>query len=506
MTKTNDTTLIIGAGFAGLAMAYKMKMAGIHDFVVLEQAEEVGGTWRDNTYPGCACDVPSHLYSFSFAPNPSWSRMFAPQPEILAYLKRFVEENHLRRYIQFGTRVTGASYDESTGMWEVHSEGGKVYHARTVIAGMGPLNRATLPEIPGREEFRGVTFHSSAWNHDYDLTGKRVAVIGTGASAIQLVPAIAPRVGKLSLFQRTPPWIIPKPDFEISAGAQRRLGRSKLLQHAAHDVLYWLLELRGVGWIVDPRLQGWVKRTALKHLRASVADAELRARLTPSYTIGCKRILLSNDYYPALQRPNLELITEALQEIRADRLVTRDGREHEVDAIIYGTGFQVADFIVPFEIRGRGGLELNQVFRQRGVEAYLGTSVAGFPNLFFLLGPNTGLGHSSMVFMIESQARYVLDALHTLREKRLKSVEVKRSQQDHFNQQLQQRMGHTVWATGCKSWYLSKDGKNPTVWPGFTFEYRLRTRRFDTASYELEPKPARATVAPSSEPGFIATA
>ena len=485
-----DHILIIGTGFAGLGMAIRLKQAGIHDFTILEKASSLGGTWRDNHYPGAACDVPSPLYSFSFEPNPRWSRLFAPQKEILEYLEHCADKYDVRRHIRFDCGVTRAVFDEKRGEWEVQTTDGKTLRARSLVAGCGGLSKPSLPDIPGLQKFAGKVFHTARWDHSYPLEGKRVALIGTGASAIQVVPAIAPRVGSLRLFQRTPPWIIPKPDPSFSARAQEIFAKVPAVQALTRNAIYWLLEAFALGFVIDLRLMKPRQNQALSYLARAVKDPVLREKLTPKYTIGCKRILFTNDYFPAVQRENVELVTDAIDRVDQQGVVTKDGRRHDVDAIVLATGFQAAEACAPFEVIGREQRDLNDVWRN-GAEAYLGTTVSGFPNFFTIVGPNTGLGHSSMVFMIESQVQYILDALQTMRAKRLKTVEVQRDAQTRYNARLHERLNKTVWSKGgCTSWYQTKSGKNTTLWPGFTFEYRLKTRRFDPRPYDLVVKSA----------------
>ncbi|SHF05868.1 flavin-containing monooxygenase [Streptoalloteichus hindustanus] len=477
--------VIIGSGFAGLGMAIRLRQAGCRDFVVLEKADEVGGTWRDNTYPGCACDVQSHMYSFSFEPNPSWSRMFAEQPEIWEYLRRCVDRYDLRGNIRFGAEVTGCAFDETAGIWHVSLADGRSLTARVVVAGLGPLHVPAFPDVPGLDRFRGVTFHSSRWNHDYDLTGKRVAVIGTGASAIQFVPRIAARVGQLHLFQRTPPWIMPKPDRVMSAVERRLFRRLPFVQRLYRNAIYWQLESRILGFNVDKRLVRAAEALSKRHIARQIPDdPALRAAVTPTYTLGCKRVLISDDYYPALTRPNVELVTDGIREVREHSVVTADGVEREVDAIIHGTGFRVGD-VSSLDIVGAGGVELNDLWRREGMQAHLGVAIAGFPNLFMLVGPNSGLGHNSIVFMIEAQARYVVECLRLLDERRAQWMAVRPSVQDDFNRKVQGRLNRSVWQSGCESWYLDDQGVNRTLWPGFTFTYWLRTRRVREADYDL---------------------
>jgi cation diffusion facilitator CzcD-associated flavoprotein CzcO len=506
MQATSYDVLIVGAGFAGLGMAIRLKQEGIDDFTVLERADRLGGTWRDNTYPGIACDIPSHLYSYSFEPNPNWSRFFAPQKEILAYLEHCADKYGIRPHIRFGTEVTGGSFDERTGLWTVKTNDGKTLTARVVISGSGhALSKPVFPDVPGRETFRGKTMHSARWDHDYSLEGKTVAVVGTGASAIQIVPSIAAKVGKMHVFQRTASWVMPKPDREIEPRAQAMFRKRPSVQMFARRAIYWFLEAMALGYVVEPRLNKIRELHALAYLRRSVRDPELRKKLTPHFRLGCKRILISSDYYDTLQRENVELVSDGIAEIRAHSIVTQDGKERPVDAIVYATGFETAEAKPPFPIYGRGGVELGKAWED-GIEAYLGTTIPGLPNLFLLVGPNMGLGHSSMVFMMESQFAYVLDAIRTIKKRGLKFVDVRRDVEKRYNERLQKRLARTVWNTGgCSSWYLTRSGKNTTAWPGFTFEFRLKTRRFDAESYELcsEDAVARsashASGAPASE-------
>ncbi len=487
----DTSVLIIGTGFAGLGMGIRLKEAGFHDFLILEQGDGVGGTWRDNHYPGAACDIPSYLYSFSFEQNHAWSRSFGEQAEILAYLNHCADKYGLRPHLRLQTEVTRAVVDEHAGVWTVQTKHGAAVRARSLVSGCGGLSRPSYPEIEGLSSFRGKTFHSARWDHAYALEGKRVGVIGTGASSIQLVPAIAAKVGKLTVFQRTPPWIVPKYDVPIPERMKETFRLAPALQRLTRTAIYWLLESRAYAFVKNPALLTKAEPEALRYLESRVRDPELRAKLTPRYTMGCKRILLSNDYFDALQRDNVELITDRIERVTAAGVRTSDGAEHPLDALVCATGFQAAEAVSPFEIRGRGGRDLNEVWKD-GAEAYLGTTVAGFPNLFLLVGPNTGLGHNSMVFIIESQIAYVLDAVRTMKKEHLERVEVRPDVQRAYNEQLQARLARTVWSTGgCKAWYTTRDGKNTTLWPGFTFEYRLRTRRFDRARYEVVREGAR---------------
>jgi len=480
---TEVDVAIVGSGFSGLGAAIRLKQRGKDDFVVLERHREVGGTWHANTYPGCACDVPSHLYSFSFAPNPDWTNTYSPQAEIGAYLRRCADDFGVRDKIRLGHEVTAAQWDDDSRRWELETSGGRV-RARVVVGALGPLTEPKIPGLPGLERFEGATFHSARWDHDYDLAGKRVASIGTGASAIQYVPAIQPRVERLHVFQRTAPWIVPHSSRPIS-DLERWLYRNfPLAQRAVRGAVYALREALVLGFVKDPRLMKLVERTARRHMRRQISDPDLLARVTPDYTIGCKRILPSNRWYPALDKPNVDLVTAGIREVRQRSIVDGDGVEREVDAIVFGTGFEVTDMPGAKALRGRGGALLHDVWRG-SPNAHLGATVAGFPNLFLLLGPNTGLGHSSMVYMIESQINYMLDALRVMEERGIETVEVRPETVERYNRELDARMSETVWSTGCASWYLDDTGRNATLWPDWTWRFRQRTARFDPAGYEV---------------------
>jgi cation diffusion facilitator CzcD-associated flavoprotein CzcO len=474
---------IVGAGFSGLGMAIRLKQAGITDFLLFERAEDLGGTWRDNVYPGCGCDVESHLYSFSFALNPHWTRLYSSQQEIWAYLRRCARRFGLQPHLRWGHEVKDARWDDTAQHWRISTTKGD-FTATFLIFGAGPLSEPALPDLPGLDRFTGLVFHSARWDRTQDLGGQRVAVIGTGASAIQIVPRIQPAVSRLYVFQRTPPWIVPRGDRAISPREQMLFRALPILQRAIRTRIYWQRELLALGMVYRPDILKQGERLARGHLEAQVADPALRARLLPRYRMGCKRILPSDDYYPALTQANVELVTDHIGAISERGPITDDGVERAVDAIIFATGFHVTDTPYAGMVHGNDGRSLAEAWRN-GAEAYLGTTVAGFPNLFLCIGPNTGLGHNSMVFMIESQIAYVLDCLRTLQRLGMQSFEVRPEAQAAYNALLQRRMRKTVWMTGCSSWYLAANGRNTTLWPGFTWEYRLRTRRFDAANYRL---------------------
>ncbi len=477
---------IVGAGFSGLALGIKLLQRSIDDFVILERRDEVGGTWRDNSYPGCACDVPSHLYSLSFAPNPDWSHTYSRQPEIQDYLRRTARESGLLPYVRFGHRVQGARWDEDAQRWNVETSRGELT-ASYLVSAMGPLSAPAWPAIPGLETFEGKVFHSARWDHDHDLTGERVGVIGTGASAIQFVPEIQPEVGRLHVFQRTAPWVLPRPGRATTRVERRIYRRFPILQKLARSAVYWRQELLLVpGLVWRPPLMKALEAIARRQLRKRVPDPSLRERLAPDFRLGCKRILISDDWYPALAAPNVEVVTDRIREVKAHSVVTSDGTEREVDTLILGTGFRVTDAVGAKRIYGRGGVSLAERW-EGSPQAYLGTTVAGFPNLFLLVGPNLGPGHTSVVFYTESQVRYILDCLDQMERRGATSVDVRRDVQDAYNRELQERMRGSVWTTGgCDSWYLDRTGRNTTLWPGFSWELRLRTRRFDPESYRVQ--------------------
>jgi cation diffusion facilitator CzcD-associated flavoprotein CzcO len=476
-------------------MAIRLKQEGRHDFVLLERAGEIGGTWRDNTYPGCRCDVPSHLYSFSFAPNPGWSTTFSPQAEILAYLHDCAERYGVMPHVRFDHELLGAAWDDVERVWRLDTSQGELT-ADVLIAGQGPLSEPSVPALPGLGSFTGTTFHSADWHHDHDLGGERVAVIGTGASAIQFVPEIQPEVERLHVFQRTAPWVVPHRNRPMH-GFERALYRAfPAAQKAMRAAIYWAREIF-VLQFRRPRTGHLVERMALSHLRDQVADPELRERLTPRYAIGCKRILPTDQWYPALVQPNVEVVTDAIREVRPRSIVVADGSEREVDTIIFGTGFHVSDLPISALIRGRDGRTLAEVW-QGTPAAYKGTAVPGYPNLFFMVGPNTGLGHTSIVFMIESQIEYVADALRTMRRRGAGTLEVRPEAQAAWGARIERMTEGTVWVSGgCDSYYIDRNGHNSTLWPTFTWPFRRHLREFDEAAYTLapplrEPLPAAA--------------
>ncbi|MDZ7896487.1 MAG: NAD(P)/FAD-dependent oxidoreductase [Arcicella sp.] len=488
MQQLDYNVVIIGAGFAGLGAAIRLKKSGEDSFVVFERASEVGGTWRDNTYPGCGCDVASPLYSFSFEPNPNWTRRFSKQPEILQYLKGCVQRNNLDAYIQFNTEIFGIFFHEKEGFYTITDATGKQTTARMVIVGLGPLNRPQIPDFKGLNTFKGKIFHSSNWDYSYDLTGKRVAVIGTGASVIQFVPEIVDKVSKLHLFQRTAPWIIPKFDAEHSDFAKSLFAKIPFFQTAYRELIFWLNEFVGLSFLGNETIGKLVKFQANSHIDKQVKDPTLREVLRPSYRIGCKRILVSNDYYPAIQKPNVQIVTNSIAEIKEHFIIDISGKEIEVDAIIFGTGFHAAEypekFIKNYTISGLGGRNLFQEWTQKGFEAFKGTTINGFPNLMFILGPNTGLGHNTVIHIMESQVNYILKYYEILKKLPLKSyLNTKPEVQQKYNERIQSEFKNTAWASGCGSYYMNSEGKNTTIYPRLNTAFRKETAKVNIEDY-----------------------
>lgn len=475
MTSQSDIA-IIGAGFGGLGTAIRLKQTGIEDFVVFEQADEIGGTWRDNSYPGCRCDVPSHLYSFSFALNPQWSETFSGQPEIWRYLRDCVDRFGIAPNLRLGHAVQDAAWDADALVWRITTSRGR-HEARVLVLATGPLSAPSTPDIPGLSSFAGTVFHSARWDHSHDLAGRQVAVIGTGASAIQFVPEIQPVVGRLTVFQRTAAWVLPRPSRRISRFERAVFTRIPGAQRLLRALVYAGRDSLAVGFR-HPRVMRAAQRVARGQLRRQVPDPTLRATLTPSFVLGCKRVLLSNTYLPALGQPNTSVVTSPIRSVTAGAVVTADGAEHPVDTIIFGTGFHVTDAPVMRHVRGRDGQPLAEAWSPT-MRAHYGTTVAGFPNLFVILGPNTGLGHTSVVLMAEAQIRHLLDVLAHQRANGIIATEPTDAAQRRWTAGIDRRMTRTVWSQGgCVSWYLDATGRNSTLWPGYATGFRLRLRRF----------------------------
>lgn len=476
--------IIIGAGFGGIGMAHGLKQRGIENFLIVEKADTVGGVWRDNVYPGAACDVPSHLYSFSFAPNPDWSRAFAVQSEIHAYLERCADQFGIREHVLFGTAVLSAAFDEKSDCWTVRLSDGRVLTSRLLISAVGQLSRPAIPHLEGSESLEIPTFHSANWDHSIRLEGKRVGVIGTGASAIQFVPAIGDRVGHLTVFQRSPAYMLPKADRAYTDRERQRFAASPWRMKLHRLQIYLRYEARALAFTRVKQLMevaaGWPFRRMLKR---AVKDPVLRAKLTPDYPIGCKRLLLTNDYLPTMARPDVELVTTGIRRVTSRGVETTDGEQREFDVLIYGTGFAATEFLSPMTITGRGGVDLNEAW-SKGASAYLGMSVPGFPNFFMLYGPNTNLGHNSIVYMLESQIAHILRGIDRMAASKASRIEIGRDVFETQDARIQTRLAQTVW-NGCKSWYINEQGRNTTNWPGFTLSYRWLTRRLSLDAYSF---------------------
>ncbi len=471
--------LIIGAGFSGLGAAIKLTQAGHTDLLILERAEDVGGTWRDNTYPGCRCDVQSNLYSYSFDPKPDWSETFPAQPELWAYLQRVTRKYGLDRYLRLGHEVTDARWDAGAQRWQVSTTQGE-FAARYLIAGVGFLVEPSLPDIPGIESFQGTVMHSARWDHSWRAAGRRVAIVGTGASAIQIAPSIQPEVEHLTVFQRTAPFVVPHTNHPVKPAIKAMYRLAPATQRASRTLVYWMRELLALGFVKNPKILKRAEAAWRKHMESAITDPAMRAQLTPAYNLGCKRVLPSNEYYPAIARSNVSLVTEKIIEIRPHAVVTADGAEHPVDTLILATGFHVTDSPTFGKIRGKDGKPLAEALGT----TYLGTVVPGFPNYFQLTGANTGLGHSSMLFMIESQLTYIIDGIGKAQAAG-GQFEVRPEVAAAYNAELQRKLPKTVWGSGCSSWYLDTEGRNLTLWPGFTFDFRRRTREFRVADFIL---------------------
>jgi len=481
---------VVGAGFGGLGLAIKLRERGETDFLVIDKGHDVGGTWRDNTYPGAACDVPSQLYSFSFAPNPRWSRSFSPQPEIQAYIQAVSEQAGVREHFRFNTEFLSAAWDGDEHVWRVATNAGELT-ADLVVSAAGGLSEPKMPDIDGIDSFGGQIMHSARWDHSVDLTGQRVAVIGTGASAIQIVPEVAKVAAHLDVYQRTAPWVMKRKDRAYLPVEKLAFKHVPLVQRAYRTAIYWGRECFVPAFAVNPKLALPAKRDALDNIHRSIKDPVLREKLTPTYEMGCKRILISNTYYPALAQDNVELVTDGIAKVTGSAVVTKDGVERDVDVLIVATGFHTTDLPIAHHITGADGRTMAEVFKAESMSAYKGTTIHGFPNLFQIVGPNTGLGHSSMVFMIESQIAYILGALDEIERRDLVSFDVTKEAQRAWTDDIQRRMEKTVRSSGgCASWYLDEHGKNVTLWPRTTFAFRLLLSNFDAGKYDVVARQA----------------
>lgn len=474
--------VIIGAGFAGIGAAIKLQQAGFTDFVVLEKADEIGGVWRANTYPGCACDVPSALYSYSFAPNPQWSRVFAQQQEIKTYIQNVAQQFDVKKYVRFGYEMLESAWDDQAKHWVVKTNQGFI-HARFAIMAGGPMHQPVLPRIKGLETFKGAQFHSAEWNHDVDLNGKKVAVVGAGASAIQFVPELQAQVEKLTLLQRTPQWVLPKMDQSLPKLAQALFKVLPVTQRLTRYGVYGVFESLNSS-MHHPKLVSQIERLAKLNIRLGVKDPALRAKLLPDFTIGCKRVLQSNQWYPALAKPNVEVLRCGVEEVRGNTLIASDGSQHEVDAIIFGTGFEVSNPPIAKQIRNKHGKSMDEVW-QGSAQGYLGTVVEGCPNAFVMFGPNIAVSSSALI-IIEAQLAYILDMLKKVQAQEIETVEIRAEVLEQYNDEIQAALKNTVWNTGgCSSYFIDRNGRNSTLWPWTTFEMRSRLAECDLNDYLL---------------------
>ncbi|MCH4247426.1 MAG: NAD(P)/FAD-dependent oxidoreductase [Acinetobacter populi] len=490
VTSVSNTTrqtgiAIIGSGFGGLAMAIRLLQTGYTDFMILEKSNEVGGTWRENKYPGAACDVQSHMYSFSFAPKTDWSKRYANCHEIHDYILDTTEKFGLRPYCHFNQEVIGAYYQEHNAQWRLEIKDQSPILAQFVVLASGPLHVPQIPKINGIEKFKGKVFHSAQWDHTYDLKNKTVASIGTGGSAIQYVPEIANLVKQLYVFQRSAAWVIPRDERPYSNLSKTLFNKVPLLRKIHRARLYWSNESRVVP-IFKPEIMKYGQKLVEAWIRYQVKDKEIARKLIPDYVMGCKRILISNKYYPTFNRKNVELVTDGIQEVTEDSIISSDGKVRKIDCIIYGTGF-ITDpriYMKDFPCQGIDGHDLMKDWKDNA-ESYYGILTKGFPNLFQLVGPNTGLGHNSIIFMIEAQVEYILKVLNIMQKQGADSIEIKADVQDHFNQKVQKDLSHTVWNSGCNSWYTNAEGKNFSLWPGYTWKYWLETQSPDKNAFIL---------------------
>ncbi len=497
MAKHVYDTLIVGSGFTGIGAAIKLRQAGVDDFVIVERGDRVGGTWRDNTYPGAACDIPSLLYSFSFAQNPDWSRAYSPAGEICEHIEDLVDEFGLREHIQFGIEVNGLQFDETAGTWTVNTTAGKTVIARTVVLASGPLPDHKLPDIRGVDTYEGKVIHSARWDHDYDFTGKRVAVIGTGASAVQIIPDLVNRAEFVKVFQRTPGWVLPRLDIAMPTAAQELFAKVPATQQLARQALYWGHEISATALVWNSPLTGLVARLGKAHLRRQVKDPWMRRQLTPDFTPGCKRMLVSSDYYPALQRDNCKLIDWPIATISPVGIRTSDGIEHHLDCIVFATGFDVHLTGPPYDVTGIGGRSLADEWTG-GAQAYKSINAHGYPNLFLMTGPNSGPGHNSLLVYVEGQIDYAVSAITTILRDNLRYLDVREDVQRRYNRRIQKRLTRTTWMSGCSSWYLTKDGFNASMYPGFATQYLRQMRDFRFGDYQAVARDATVATVTSS--------
>lgn len=476
------TTLIIGAGFAGIGTAVRLIQEGMDEFVILERSDSIGGTWRDNSYPGAACDIPSLLYSYSFEQNPSWSQAYSGSTEILQYIERIVAKYDLTRFIKFSSEVNSIEFDEESATWVADTRDGRRYVGRSIVIASGPLANVSLPDIRGIDSYEGKKMHSARWDHAYDFSGKRVAVVGTGASAVQIVPELVKCAKSVKVFQRTPGWVLPRPNFTHPGWLRSVFRRSSSLEQAGRQIWFWAHEVMAVGMVWDTAATTVIEIAAKSNLRRQVKDGWLRRQLTPSFRPGCKRMLMTSEYYPALQASNCKLISWPIATLAPNGIRTADGVEHEVDCIVFATGFDVCKQGTPFPVRGLNGRKLDDEW-SRGTYAYKSVNVAGYPNLFFTFGPNSGPGHNSALIYMEAAIDYIVKAIKVLQAQGVRTLDVRSDRQSAYHADIQRRLKRTTWNSGCTSWYLTEDGYNGTMYPGFATQFRRELSQFDMHDY-----------------------
>ncbi|ACC42118.1 Flavin-binding monooxygenase [Mycobacterium marinum M] len=489
-------TLIVGAGLTGLGAAIRLAEAGLSnpdEVVILERGDRVGGTWRDTTYPGASCDIPSLLYSFSFVRNPKWSRTYSPAAEIYRHIEAMVNRFGIGDRIRFGQRVTGLTFNQDTGIWTATTQAGERFRARTVILASGPLSDVSFPDIRGLDRYEGHKIHSARWDHDYDFSGKRVAVVGTGASAVQIVPELVNQAGFVKVFQRTPCWVLPRLDVATPPAVQALFTKVPAAQQLARQALFWGHEATAGALVWNTPLTSLVALLGQAHLRGQVKDRWLRRQLTPDFRPGCKRMLVSSDYYPALQRPNCKLIDWPIATLSPVGIRTSDGLEHHLDCIVFATGYDVHLTGPPFPVTGIGGRSLADEWAH-GAQAYKSINAHGYPNLFFMTGPNSGPGHNSLLVYIEGQLDYAVRAITTILDERLRYLDVRADVQRRYNERIQRRLAKTTWMSGCRSWYLTKEGFNGSMFPGFASEYLCQMRDFRYGHYHAVAQDAGSLV------------
>ena len=480
------SAIIIGTGFSGLVMAIKLKERGIHDFLLLEKAAEIGGTWRENTYPGAECDIPSALYSYSFEPYPDWEYKWSHQPQILRYLKYVGQKYELYPHIRFQQQFTGAEWQAESSVWQVKTANRNQFTTKNLITAVGQLHYPSIPNFKGKNSFQGESFHSAKWNHNIDLTGKTVGVIGNAASAVQFIPEIAKTAEKVVVFQRSANWLLPKQDRLYKTWEKNLVRRFPLILQL-YRLKIWLLG--GALFLMMKNGNNWLRNfyqwQTKRYIRREIDDPILQKKLIPNYPMGAKRLLFSDEYYTALNRKNVEVLTDGIDQITASGIILKNGHQQSVDVLIYSTGFKTNPFLMGLQVVGRNEVTIQEAWKDEP-KNYLGMTASGFPNFYILYGPNTNLGHNSIILMAEAQAKYIAECVFEMNNNHWKTIEIKADIVDKYHAEIQQRLSKMIWATIDNSWYQSANGNIPNNWPGRTMEYRRRTRRVDFSKYDIE--------------------